>query len=56
MLPYSNILNGLITAYVLWSGSQKWYLVTKTVLTYCEKKNCSSNQEKLLKFKAEGLL
>ena len=30
-----------------------WYFVTKTVLTYCEK-NCSSDREKLLKFKAEG--
>ena len=30
-----------------------WYFVTKIVLTYCEK-NCSSNQEKLLKFEAEG--
>ena len=27
----------------------KWYCVTKIVLTYC-----SSDQEKLLKFKAEG--
>ena len=54
MLPYSNILNGLITAYVLWSGSQKWYFVTKTVLTYCEKKNCFGDREKLLKFEAEG--
>ena len=32
---------------------QKWYFVTKIVLTECEK-NCSSNQEKNLKFKAEG--
>ena len=31
----------------------KWYFVTKTVLTYCEKKICSSDQEKLLKFEAE---
>ena len=30
-----------------------WYFVTKIVLTYC-KKNCSSDQEKLLKFEAEG--
>ena len=28
---------------------QKWYFVTKIVLTYC-----SSDQEKLLKFEAEG--
>ena len=28
--------------------------VTKIVLTYCEKKNCSSVQEKLLKFEVEG--
>ena len=29
-------------------------IVTKIVLTYCEK-NCSSDPEKLLKFQAEGL-
>ena len=29
------------------------YFVTKIVLTYCEK-NCSRDQEKLLKFEAEG--
>ena len=33
---------------------QVWYFVTKIVLTYCEEK-CSSGQEKLLKFKAEGI-
>ena len=32
---------------------EKWYFVTKIVLTYCEKK-FSSDREKLLKFKAEG--
>ena len=32
----------------------KWYFVTKIVLTYCEKKVFSSNQEKLLKLEAEG--
>ena len=32
---------------------QKWYFVTKIVLTNCEK-NCSSDREKLLKFEAEG--
>ena len=32
---------------------QEWYFVSKIILTYCEK-NCSSDQEKLLKFKAEG--
>ena len=31
-----------------------WYFVTKIVMTYCEKKNCSSDREKLLKFEAEG--
>ena len=31
----------------------KWYFVNKIVLTYCEKK-FSSDQEKLLKFEAEG--
>ena len=33
---------------------RKWYFVTKIVQTYCEKKKCSSDQEKLLKFEAEG--
>ena len=33
--------------------SEHWYFVTKIVLTYYEK-NCSSDPEKLLKFKAEG--
>ena len=32
---------------------KKWYFVTKIVLSLCEK-NCSSDQEKLLKFEAEG--
>ena len=32
---------------------QKWYFVIKIVLTDCDK-NCSSDREKLLKFKAEG--
>ena len=32
----------------------QWYFVTKIVLTYCEKKKCSSDPEKLLKFVAEG--
>ena len=27
---------------------------TKIVLTYCEKKKCSSDRENLLKFEAEG--
>ena len=35
------------------NSSKKWHFVSKIVLTYCEK-NCSSNQEKLLKFEAEG--
>ena len=30
----------------------KWYFVTKIVLT--ERKNCSTDREKLLKFEAEG--
>ena len=33
--------------------NDKWYFVTKIVLTYCEK-NCSADREKLLKFEAEG--
>ena len=31
----------------------QWYFVNKIDLTYCEK-NCFSDQEKLLKFEAEG--
>ena len=34
--------------------SYNWYFVTKIVLTNCEKKKCSSDREKLLKFEAEG--
>ena len=30
----------------------KWYFDTKIVLTYCEKKKISIDQEKLLKFEA----
>ena len=33
---------------------EKWYFVTKIVLTYCEKKNVLVIEEKLLKFEAEG--
>ena len=32
---------------------RKWNFVTKIVLTYCQK-NCSSDQEEILKFEAEG--
>ena len=32
---------------------QKWYFITKIVLTYCEKKN-SSDREKHMKFETEG--
>ena len=32
---------------------EEWYFVIKIVLTYCEKK-CFSDQEKNLKFEAEG--
>ena len=31
---------------------QKWYIVSKIALTYCEK-NCSIDLEKVLKFEAE---
>ena len=34
--------------------SEVWYFVTKIALTFYEKKKCSSDQEKLLKFEAEG--
>ena len=49
MLQYvsHNEVNPVIKLYV-------WYFVTKIVLTYCEKKKCSSDREKLLKFEAEG--
>ena len=33
---------------------EKWYFVTKIVLTYTVRKNCSSDREKLLKFVAGG--
>ena len=33
---------------------KKWYFVTKIVLTYSEKKKCSSDREKLLEFEAGG--
>ena len=33
--------------------AQQWYIVTKIVLAYCEKKY-SIEQEKLLKFEAES--
>ena len=33
---------------------ETWYFVTKIVLNYCEKKNCSSDQEQFLKFEDEG--
>ena len=31
-----------------------WYFVTKIVLTFTVRKNCSSDRKKLLKFEAEG--
>ena len=36
------------------SEDEKWYFVTKIVLTSTVRKNCSSDREKLLKFEAEG--
>ena len=33
---------------------QKLYFATKIILTYWEKKKCSSDGQKLLKFEAEG--
>ena len=39
----------------MYLGSNLCYFVTKIVLTYCEKKKCSSDREKLLNFEAEGL-
>ena len=35
------------------NAKKAWYFVSKIVLTYWEKK-CFSDQEKLLKFEAEG--
>ena len=32
----------------------QWYFVNKIVLTCCEKKKCSGDSEKLLKFETEG--
>ena len=37
----------------VFDGHNYWYFVIKIVPTYCEKKS-SSDQEKNLKFKAEG--
>ena len=34
--------------------SNKWYFVTKYVLNYWEKKKCSSDKEKNLKFQADN--
>ena len=50
ILPARFLVKTLISVL---SKKKKWYFVTKLVLTYCEK-NCSSDREKLLKFKAEG--
>ena len=36
------------------SEIEEWYFVTKIVLTYTVRKNCSSDREKLLKFESEG--
>ena len=33
---------------------EKWYFVTKIVLSYCEKKNVLLIKKNLLKFEAEG--
>ena len=33
---------------------QKWYFVSKIVLTYCEQKSCSCDLDLFLKFKDEG--
>ena len=47
-----NIVNLKIIIYI--SNRQTWHFVTKIVLTYCEKKNCSRDREFFLKFEAEG--
>ena len=36
------------------NNQQQWYFVSKIVLPFCEKKKCSIDLEKLLKFDAEG--
>ena len=51
--PYGGYVESIKQKRVV-SLCQKWYFVTKIVLTFCEKKNCSSDWEKLLKFEAEG--
>ena len=51
--PYGGYVESIKQKRVV-SLCQKWYFVTKIVLTFCEKKNCSSDREKLLKFEAEG--
>ena len=61
VLPFFDITNfrlygrlKLKTPLWVFQALNKWYFVTKIVLTYCEKKYYSSDREKLLKFEAEG--
>ena len=50
-------IDQMATDYITSNGKIlfKSYFVSKIVLTFCEKKNCSSDQEMFLKFEAEGL-
>ena len=47
---FSNLLNFKFAVLCQCRLQKNWYYVTKIVLTYCEKKKCFSDREKLLKF------
>ena len=47
-----HLSNDIGTQTCLRIKNYKWYFVTKIVMAYCA--NCSTDREKLLKFKAEG--
>ena len=53
MLRICKKKSGFFSKYIKPKKIEKWYFVTKIVLTYV-RKNCSSDPEKLLKFEAEG--
>ena len=52
-VPMLTRVENLLEVYRLLAPKIDWYFVSKIVLIYCEK-NCFSDGEKLLKFKAEG--
>ena len=52
-VPMLTRVENLLEVYRLLAPKIDWYFISKIVLIYCEK-NCFSEREKLLKFKAEG--